>query len=204
MVQLVRGASSQLRPSPAMMPGHLAVRSVARCAVLRRHCRAGVRHRGRWHSRGCHRRSRRRGRRSCRRARAGAVGRQSRSTGVRTRHAHRIAAGRIGWLRPNRRRERERGDHRHTGQKIFHVCDPLSRVLNWRLSVGRLVWLPSWVGFSLPGLHMVFATASVEWAAITDRWTVEGPATGSLVRERARARGAAWNHPTAGARVPAG
>ena len=31
-------------------------------------------------------------------------------------------------LRPNGRRKRERGDHRHTGQKMmFHVCDPLSR-----------------------------------------------------------------------------
>lgn len=161
-----------------MMPGHLAVRGVARCAVLRRHCRAGVRHRGRWHSRGCHRRSRRRGRRSCRRARAGAVGRQSRSTGVRTRHAHRIAAGRIGWLRPNRRRERERGDHRHTGQKIFHVCDPLSRVLNWRLSVGRLVWLPSWVGFSLPD--------SI-WCSQQPLWS--GPRLPTAGRSRALQRG---------------
>jgi hypothetical protein len=38
-----------------------------------------------------------------------------------------VATGRIGWLCPNGRGERERGNHLDASQKMFHCCDPLSQ-----------------------------------------------------------------------------
>ena len=95
--------------------------------MLWRHRRAGIGHRRRRHRGGSHRRRRRRGR-GRGRTRTRAVRCQSRSAWVRAWRTHGVATGRISLLSPNGRRKRERGDHRHTGQKMmFHVCDPLSR-----------------------------------------------------------------------------
>jgi hypothetical protein len=45
-------------------------------------------------------------------------------------------------LRPSGRRKRERGDHRHTGQKMMlHVCDPLSRSSVGHGRHGWTIWL---------------------------------------------------------------
>jgi hypothetical protein len=48
-------------------------------------------------------------------------------------------------LRPNRRRERERGDYRHTSQKMFHVCDPLSSP-QLEIASRTIGVAPVWVG----------------------------------------------------------
>ena len=117
-----------------------------------------------------------------RRARAGAIGRQSRSAGVRTRHAHRVAARRTGRLRPDRRRERERGDHRHTGQKMFHAA-----ILSLGFSIGdcqsddrfgsRLGWLsPYGVRNSFCGVGVIIDHWSgLKAPAINNAPTAEPP-----------------------------
>ena len=142
-----------------MVRGHFAVvRRMAGRPVLWRHRRTGIGHRRRRHRRGSH------WRRRCRWPRA--VRRQSRSSRVRARRAHGIATGRI--LRPNGRRQRERGDHRYTVQKMmFHVYDPLSRS-----SVGHgrhdrtITTAAVLVEVISSMLQMVFATVSWSSSAI--------------------------------------
>jgi hypothetical protein len=128
LVELIGGTSGRVCFT-AMMPRHLVMISRHFFVVVIRPCVTIARRRCRTlrgHRRRCHRRRRRRWRRSRGRARTRAVRRQSRSAGVRTRGAHGVATGRTS-LRPNGRRKRKRGGHRHTGQKMmFHVCDPFS------------------------------------------------------------------------------
>jgi hypothetical protein len=58
-----------------------------------------------------------------RRGGARGVRRQTRPTGAGTGHTHRVSARRIGWLRPDWRGERKRGNHRDAAQEMlrFHL-----------------------------------------------------------------------------------
>ena len=161
-----------------MVRGHFAVvRRMAGRPVLWRHRRTGIGHRRRRHRRGSH------WRRRCRWPRA--VRRQSRSSRVRARRAHGIATGRI--LRPNGRRQRERGDHRYTVQKMmFHVYDPLSRSSVGHGRHDRTITMAAVLVEVISSmLQMVFATVS--WSPPRSSGTGT-PGTGSP-RARARAGG---------------
>ena len=176
LVQLVGATPGQLLT--VMVRGHFAVvRRMAGRPVLWRHRRTGIGHRRRRHRRGSH------WRRRCRWPRA--VRRQSRSSRVRARRAHGIATGRI--LRPNGRRQRERGDHRYTGQKMmFHVYDPLSRSSVGHGRHDRTITMAAVWSKSSP---LCFRWYSQRFLGVLRDHRVPGPLGTGSPRARARAGG---------------